>query len=431
MKINILKLEEWILKLGVVSAMFGVAISYNKLYLFHIVLIFFLAYVFFLKRKLDIFSLKASFPVVVFFLFSVCSLMWSNDMLSASRNIFYIFCGLLVCFIVISYARISSEGVGKVARVFLLFSIINFFIGFLETLSLIRLPISPYSNYVSLFGYSGSELDVFSEMELSYILSKPTGFNWNPNNFGFVFIITFPFLFFNNTKLKIISVFFLIWFNVFLQSRGLFLATLFFAFCWFFFSISCRNKFVMMCFFFVALIVSFVVVYVYGGVYIEHVPRIFQVFDSLYMGSSSLLDLNNVNLQNVNSTEIRSYIYKLGIISVLECPWVGLGVGGAQLMLESVGSPITSFHFYFLEILVEYGVIFYVLFLIFYVYMLRKLYYVHSKYNNNLAKSCFFSLLVLPVASISPSSIIYILCLWVIIGMSLFIIQENRERDNI
>ena len=62
----------------------------------------------------------------------------------------------------------------------------------MEAFTDFRLPVSPYSNYLSYFGRN-VDLSELNESVLSYIMQSPTGFQWNPNNLAVTFLIIAPF----------------------------------------------------------------------------------------------------------------------------------------------------------------------------------------------------------------------------------------------
>ncbi|MDC5230039.1 hypothetical protein NRA18_13035, partial [Acinetobacter baumannii] len=124
----------------------------------------------------------------------------------------------------------------------------------------------------------------------------------------------------------------------------------------------------------------------------------------------------------------------LGFSNLLKEPFLGLGIGGIQSILVSMDFEIQSFHFYFLEMLVDYGVIFYITFLFFYsklIFKLVKIYRSSKDLNwKRISKSCAISLIIMPFASISPSSIVYILTAWVILGLSLTLVKLYKYENN-
>lgn len=414
-------LEYKIAKLGVISGLFGYALSFYSFYLFHIAVIFFLIYVFFVSGSFNLRTIKVALPIILFFLFSAFTLIWTKSLELGLKNLFYIFCGLITVLFSIQCSKDQNK-LQDFYKIIVIVGTLNFLIGFCESLGLFRLPMSPFSPYASFFGYKVSNLNDFYAYQVQGLLNKPTGFNGNPNTFGFVFIILFPFLFFYNKYLKYVSLFFLIFFNFYLQSRGVFIATLIFFLVYFL--INFKEKFI-----YFILLVIFITALIPFLSYDFSDLRISSSFDSVNIGFDNILN-NNIDLYS-NSTDVRSSIYSLGIINLLNSPLIGLGLGGIQSVLINMNSPIQSFHFYFLEVLVDYGVVFYMVFIWFYISLTKKLFRaakrVDSKKYKRIFTSVFYALIIMPIASIAPSSIVYNLTAWIVIGLALSIVYLEKE----
>lgn len=414
-------LEYKVAQLGLMSGLIGYALSFYSVYLFHLIIIIFLIYVFFINRELSVRTLKIILPIIIFFLYSAFTLFWVRNLELGLVNLFYILCGLFA----VVFSVICSKDEYKLQKTYKLIVVlaaINFLIGFFESLGFFRLPMSPYSAYASFFGYKASDLSGFYAYQVDSILSRPTGFNGNPNTFGFVFIITFPFLFFYNNLLKCISLVLLVFFNFYLQSRGVFIATILFFLIYFIFNF--KKIFI----YFIGL-VFLIFIFPHFLNYDFDSLRISSSFNSVGVGVNNIID-NNINLYS-NSTDVRSSIYALGIMNLLNNPFFGLGLGGVQSVLIDINSPIQSFHFYFLEILINYGIVFYIFFLLFYIGLVFKILIIGKKINNvkykKIVLSVFYSLAIMPFASIAPSSIVYNLTAWIVVGLALSIVFLEKE----
>lgn len=419
----ITNVEYKLARLGVISALLGYAFSFYSFYLFHLISILFLTHIFFIKKNIKENVIATIYPLLVLFIYSVLSLFWTSDVKIGLRNVFYISNGLIVVLFLANGIKSESD-LNKFYKIVVSITLINFIIGFFESLGVFRLPMSPYSPYASYFGYKSSDLtDLFVD-QISSVLSKPTGFNGNPNTFGFVFIMLFPFLFFYNKALKALSLFLLVFFNFYLQSRGVFLATIFFILLYTVFNVR-RNYLYLILLFPISIFAFMYLDYDFSDM------RIASSFESVTVGLSNI-KLNEVNLYS-SSTEVRSSIYLIGLNNLSESPLFGLGIGGIQSVLVDMGSPILSFHFYFLEALVDYGFIFYMLFIGYYIKLIKKTYKIYKRASNistkNIVQAIFYSLCIIPVASIAPSSIVYNLSAWTVIGLALVIVKlSDRGR---
>lgn len=419
--ITVENLEYKISKWGFISGLIGYALSFYSVYFFHLMVLFFLIYTFLISGKINLRTVNVVKPVIVFLLFSAITLIWTKNFEIGLKNLFYIICGLFA--VIFTVLATSDEfKLKKIYKILIVVSMINFTIGFCESLGIFRFPVSPFSPYAPYFGIKASDLNEFSAFQLDSILSKPTGLNGNPNTFGFVFILLFPFLFFYNKYLKVISLVFVLFFNYYVQSRGIFIATILFFFIYFL--INFGRKFI---YFLVALLVLLIVLPFLN--YDFDSLRISSSFESLSVGVDNILN-KDINLYS-NSTDVRSSIYTLGLIHLFENPLIGLGLGGIQSILIVMNSPIQSFHFYFLEVLVDYGMVFYLFFIGYYISLILELFKITKKKINvkvrSIVLAVFYSLIIMPFASITPSSIVYNLTAWIVIGLALSIIYLDKE----
>lgn len=409
--------------LGIISALLGYTVSYYQVYLFHLVVLCFCLYVVVFSYKIKIFSFEVVKPILLFLAYSMLSLIWTVNIDTGLRNIFYLVCGFFTVFFIANYSN-SFEDIIKVTKLIIYLSLLNFIIGFFETLGVFRLPMSPYSPYASFFGYAQTDMNDFYSYTVDTILKRPTGFNGNPNNFGFVFAIILPFIFLYSKYLKFIGFFLLVWFNIYIQSRGLFLASFIFFVVLFLFDYKKNIKYLPLGILLLALILPFLTLNLTEYRFSSTLENIVSGLEMIKSGGG---DTNS-------STDIRSFIYSLGFSNLLKEPFLGLGIGGIQSILEAIDFEIQSFHFYFLEILIDYGVVFYIVFLVFYIKLIVKLVKIYRISNNlnwkRISKSCAISLIIMPFASIAPSSIVYILTAWIILGLSLTLVKLYKYENN-
>ena len=94
-----------------------------------------------------------------------------------------------------------------------------------------------------------------------------------------------------------------------------------------------------------------------------------------------------------------------------------------QYYLYIENLPIQSFHFFPLELLIDIGLFAFFIVLVSYIYLIIKLYKLFFITENELIRkisiSCFFSLTIYLLVSIVPSSTVYILPFWFVLGLSL------------
>lgn len=415
LKVN---LEKMLVGLLIISAVLGYVVSYQKLYLFHVVAIFYYLAVFLGLIKISKKSLKSISLFFFIFAYSIISLMWAPNIINGIYYLFYLVCGLTILIAITNYAQDMNRlyFVFKVAGSMLL---INFFIGLLETTGHFRLPVSPYA-------LSGT----FSNVIPGF--SRPSGFNSNLNNFGFVFAITFPFLFLYPQKIiSILSLFLLAWFTYNLQSKGFFLGVLVFFVAYFIVEIKRKSTLSIL---FLGGILSIIV----GMVYLEEITSLFQgrIFTLFEQISRGIDLITSGEITPGDSTSTRALFYYTGLNLLYETYGLGLGLSGVTSILELQENKPIAFHFFFLELLVDLGVLVFIIIVISYLYIITMLFKVKKESKGSeryIFNASIYSLLILIPSSIAPSSIIYILSLWVILGfvISLLSVSQNIENQEL
>ncbi|OZN48656.1 hypothetical protein [Gallibacterium anatis] len=414
-----------------ISAFLGYSISYRSVYLFHVISIIFFFYLLFINGKMKksiVFSLR---PFFILLTFSVFSFFWVKDFSHSIYYIFYLLCGAVSIFSVLFLVNDDSS-LKKIINILLFLQLLNIVLGFLEASTDFRYPLSPYSSYVTLFGYKQNELLArLNEIELSDFLSKPTAFNYNPNDFGFVFILVFPFFYFCSSRiLKCLVIIILFYFIYAIKSKGLVLSTILFFAMLIVESFSKGNKKkkgLMSLLFLVAGILTFI--------FFDQ-----QILELLNNRAFSFVDTFNYFIDNVNSSELeslpqdstgeRTFLYLFGLRQLWLSNGFGLGIGGITTELIEIDYSMKSFHFFPLELMIDLGIFFFSFILIYYIrilFRLRKIYKtVQDRDIRAITRAALYSLIIIPIASISPSSTIYILPFWLVFGISLSILRLNR-----
>ena len=112
----------------------------------------------------------------------------------------------------------------------------------------------------------------------------------------------------------------------------------------------------------------------------------------------------------------------------------GVGAGGSVAIQEKLGGVdgrITSMHNFWLEVIVDAGILFGVVFLIWYLSLAWKLYLVglrsklsHIKY---FGKSISLSLIIFIPAAITSSSVIYFLPMWLLFGFAIATLEIESK----
>lgn len=411
----------WVAALAVV----GSAISYNSLYLFHIFALLWLSvstYSLLVGQKLVVQQAHLLYPIYALVAYTVFSLLWHPDPVVWARYHFYLACGLITLFAVYQYV-IDFKSLSKVFAVLVGFLLLNIFIGVLESLELLRLPTSRYSPYLHYFGYSGKNLEDISESAASVIATKPTGFNFNPNNFGFVLMLIAPFIFFNKSNLvKVIGLLVIVWLLFSIGSRTHFVAFLLMLAALPFFARLSYGKAIMIML--APLLLAFILV-LPEFVELSHgANRMYSAFDSIVLG---LQLMASGDIQPGDSTSTRAYIYLFGITQLFNSYGFGLGFGGIESLLIQYDFRIQAFHFFFLQLLVDLGVFAFAFFMFFYLRLALVLRSISNKASDKIlsyfAKSSSLALLIAIPASVAPSGVHYILTFYLLIGFALAVVK--------
>lgn len=408
------------------TAVIGPALSYSSIYLFHFVAFFWIAYVFINAiqgRKIVIKNSVLLYPLLLFVAYAVFSLFWHPDFLTWARYQFYFLCGVLVILAVYQYSSSQLE-LDKLAKVIGIIFLINIFFGFLESLELMRLPSSKYSPYKSLLGYGDDEGGANFENE--YLLNKPSGFNFNYNTFGFIVLMFSPFLIFSKNKTIRYGGFILvIWLLISMGSKALF-ASFMLLFVGLSLYMKLSYKYLISVFVLMPIATLLFALPFFMDDITPEVNRMYSVFEQ----SALLLSLiSSGDIVANNSTTTRAFIYFTGITELINSYGLGLGFGGIESIVGA------SFHFFFLQLLVDFGVVAFSVFIYFYFKLIVKLRRISfSAINPNLtyyARAASLSLLVVIPASVAPSGVHYQLSFYVLIGFALAIIKVyNLEKFN-
>ncbi|MGO1159339.1 O-antigen ligase family protein [Acinetobacter lwoffii] len=395
-------------------ALLGPALSFGSFYLFHFLAI--LVLISSKYSKVEKYTLKlVAIPFTLVF-YCLISLIWTPDFFVGLRHVFYFSCGLFILFILVNYAS-SVEALEKLFHIFCLVMLANLGIGLLESFNLIRLPASPLSPYANFLGHEQFDPNELFADQIEFLYSMPTGFTGNPNNFGFIVLLSFPFIFYYLKNIYLKSFLFLTTFYLinFIESRGLLVAFFLYIFLYFLvFLFSIKNKNIILFFLSGLVFLFFSLVKLFS-------EKLLLIFDDILIAIEMI---KYGVIVDYDSTGVRSYIYSKGFDAFLSSPFFGGGIGSMQTrLIQDNFILVKSFHFFPFELLIDIGIVFFCLILISYVYLIIAMYNIYIRNNNDFLKkiaiACFFSLIIYPFASIVPSSTVYILPFWYVLGLSL------------
>lgn len=406
----------------IVSSILGIAVSYSKVYLFHILFIclstfYILEIIRFKKIRFNRFLHLHNFFYFMLFWYFI-SILWSINIFNAFIYIFYIIFGTFLSLTIISYSN-NLEKQNRLFKVMAYVFIIEIIICLLESFTDFRFPISPYSDYAYFFGKE-SYLNNVNEISIKYLKETPTGFQWNPNNLAITMLIILPFFIYYKNKLirisGIISIFIIILMS---GSRGVFIACIFMFVLYLFFT---SKKRLIYSFLFIPIIIlllsnNFIPLINYN----THISEIISSFDALFTYLSG-------ESEEKNSISERQLFIKNALNALINSAYLGVGPGGA--VIANGGG---SIHNFWIELLTDSGVFFTIIFFVWYLYILFRLYIISFRSNNELkyyAEASFLALSGFLIGAVSASSVIYFFPMWILLGFSISTIYNFKRSKN-
>ena len=422
-----------IVNLFLISSVIGVGISYGKLYFFHIMLVI-LIFLYLYKNDyvIKIQKLPTNYHYIFYFMFIwyFLSILWSIKIEYTVEYLFYIICGLSIIITLIYYMK-TIEIQNRVFKILAIIFIIEIILSLLEAFTPFRLPISPFSKYVTYFGREmkiGNNLD---DTVIREILQMPTGFQWNPNNLAITFLILTPFFLLHFNKwFKYLGLFSILILIIKSGSRGAFLAFIFMIFLYFV-SLNKKRFLIFLCILIFTISILFLC-----SVNLEFLKnsKNHNIRDIAYSFDALKMYLSFENLSGTNSISVRKTLIYNGIKALKESNYIGVGGGCSKAVQENLGGVagrIASMHNFWIEMLVDSGVIFTLLFIIWYVYITLKLYLIGISTKDKIFKyysqSLFLSMSAFFIGCISASSVIYFFPMWLMFGFAISTINNYKR----
>lgn len=429
MKIQLPNLKDIFL----LSIVIGVGISYGDLYLFHIIFAIVILQstrqLIFNSFKINLNAFQNNYiyfmPLFMFWYF--ITIFWSVNKLYTVQYIFYIFCGTGIVFYIVSAFKTPND-LNRGKKILACIFIIEIALSILESFSTFRLPISPFSDYVTLFGREPSLDPTLDSFSVASLIQPPTGFQWNPNDLALTMITLVPFfLFLNKNFLKWIAIFAITTIIIMTSSRSVFLSMGILFLIYFIFY---KRQILP-----IAITISVSLLFF---IQIENLkesenPQISEIANTF----STIQNILSDNILIGESISIREELARNGINALKNSYGFGVGAGGSVAIQEKLGGVdgrITSMHNFWLEVIVDSGVLFGIIFLIWYLSLTWNLYLVglrsklsHIKY---FGKSISLSLIIFVPAAITSSSVIYFLPMWLLFGFAIATLEIESKITN-
>lgn len=417
----------WLL---IASAWVGIGVSYSDLYLFHIALGLYIWRCSALIHARGM--VGASFPSLVimpliFFAWMVVSTTWAANQVAAIQHIGYHGIGtLLMLLVVFQYG--SRATLHDVLKPIVVVLGIELSICTLEVWTQFRYPISPYSERADLFGHS-SYLDVsWTDAMVQAALSSPTGFHWNPNSLAIALVIVVPFLLFARANfLRVLALSVILATILFTASRGSYIACLAAVFFWAFaFSVKRAVAFVS-----IGTLLVAISVVAFSAISRVDDPRVQSAIQLIEVAR----EFNRFDIESEQSSiGTRFQLFQNGIVQLAGSSGLGVGGGNSRVVFQDSISgewQELPLHNFWLEVIVEGGVLIGTAFIAWFLYVIWRLFlishYCRDRSVRYMARSSSTAMVALIPAAVSASSIIYFLPLWLLLGISIATIRSASE----
>lgn len=414
------------------TAMIGPAISYSKLYLFHFALMYLVfLYLLYINRnlKLNLQNQRTSYFTVlkIMILWYFLSIFWSINILYSFRYLGYLILGVSIVYFIFKWCS-TIKRYKRVLNIIKIVFIIQLIVCLLEMFTSFRLPTSPYSPYAALLGKNASDLSEYSVKTVSFISTMPTGFLGNPNNLAIVIVTGFSFFLFCKRTffvwLTYISLFLIILYS---GSRGAFIGLL--AGLFFFLLLTNRKKLV-----FVVIIVSMFSSIIVANIDSLKNSQFSRVADLANVGQT-LVDYFTQKKNTGGSISERRQLIKNGMDALWKSNGLGVGGGGSQAVQEAKGGEVAklaSMHNFWIEILVDAGVVFFCIYAIWYICLFVQMVRIYRSSNDAYLKkqagSLAVALWIFAISCISASSVVYLLQMWILFGLSISIYLISKKK---
>ena len=422
-----------IVNLFLISVVLGSGLGYSHIYLFHICLVILIGS--WVATKIigqgELF-IKPVIGLRHFFLWMLLwyalGLSWSIEQSYTLRYLSYIVFGVAVVYVVTGriYSEQSYHSVYAILKSVFVAEIV---VALVEIFTPFRLPTSPYSEYAGLFGRSATDFSSFEGGTVKYIKSMPTGFRGNPNNLAVVMAALLPFFLFSPKKLvKMVGTLAILVIIVMAGSRGAFIGALL--------AIVLYMALVHFKPFLIMLLVGFfalsALIAGLDQLKMSKNPKVVEFAQTIDVVAEYLSEKEN---SSSNSISVRQQLIKNGLDALYETGGLGVGGGGSTAVQErqvDASLKITSMHNFWVEVLVDGGIGFFLTFVIWYLVVTIRLLLIFRRtlcpFYQYHAGALFTAFTVFGVACISASSVIYLLPMWLMFGMGLGLINAWELR---
>lgn len=414
------KILEWLIYLLILFGFLGSTLAlpnYSYLFVYRVVygLLLLSVFAYLILYKIEYYRLL---NLTVYFLFfwnaySLISFLWVKDIVSALRDQIFLTVNTLIIIIFIYFYNVIKFD--KLLNIITIGYSINIFCGIIEVLF---------------------DKHLWTSKVLIYNLHNiPSGFFSNPNDFATFLTLYLPFLLICGllcksilNKIYIYSLVFLaIVLIIITTSRANYFALIFEVLI-FILIINNKDKIKISK---VALITFIVFLCLLS----------FKVDFGLFNKAVDIISIQIQSLFNFDSASLtsnfrRELLIQYGLSFLVDYLFLGTGSGNSRVLMEEYKKYTINveLHNWFLDVLVSYGVIVFILYIIWYIGILSKLFIKTRFHKDKLIKymsiACICSLTSFLFSSISSSKMIEMRTMWFVFAISSVILTKVR-RDNI
>jgi teichuronic acid biosynthesis protein TuaE len=351
---------------------------------------------------------KSNIYFLVFFsiwlIYQFLSISWVEDTNGVIRGIFYfIFYLMLMIVLYLTFNKYKDLSFSFKVVYILFFMMI--FIGLFELITGIHFNTSRYSDPLAI------------ERQQLNIYSAATSTFYNENNYSLFLLICFPVTLFANKYLtgwkRIINYTMLILTLLIVYLNGAYAVLL--------------------------GIILQLMFYIFWNKKINYKKLLLSIFGFFVVGGiitfSNLLEnfqgIFNEIFNGYGSNYIRLNLYLSGLSMLENSRFLGVGIDNFQQGLENINLYVGNIidpHNLWIEIIAEHGIIIFLMFVAFYIKLIRNLLCLKYKsiYLENLGKGLSLSLIGLIVGSIGPSGMFYYWPMWFLFGICIAFLGYNR-----
>lgn len=414
------------------SAMIGVSFSYGDFYLFHLLLLMIVSFWLYefkedgFKLNIKIFSEFNILILLIIFFWYLISLIWAPDFILGLKYIFYILCGITLLINIVQF----SDSIGAINKLFRFLSYLFFIeliIGLFESFTFFRMPISSYSPLSINFGKEPINYSPFDNVIYYSMFNPPTGFHWNTNDLAICVSIALPFfLCSKRLSIKIFGVSAITTIIIMAASRAVFLGLIL---TFFLYLVFIKKRIGTLLLFW---LVSFIFFWSMSVLRTSDNPRINEVANSVEAIRLYLKGEVDVG----GSIEWRRQLVENGMNALSKSNGFGLGAGGTvanQQKIGPVAGRFTSMHNFWIEILVEGGILIAFLFLLLLTRIVVSLYKISKKSKSfdlkYYSQSLFLAVCAFVPSAIAASSTIYFLPMWIMFGFAIAVIHLDFKSN--